>query len=370
MADLFDYLAWRGDLTLRQSTFNEIDGMILSRFAYVPFECFTQPLPKRFISIRDLSAQAMADTNLKVGEHWRQRDNELLPALAASGRFGALEVGFHGNVLDDVLQTQFSAVTVRLDEDLCAIVFRGTDSTVIGWKEDMNMSFRCPVPGQKLAADYVDRIWEKVGGRLILCGHSKGGNLAVYAGAFCGRDVQDKIDAVYNYDGPGFYDNIIDTDGYQAIRERIHTYVPQSSVVGMLMGHPEGHTVVHSTESGLSQHDIYSWEVLGAGFVALETVTGSSRFVDATIKDWTKDMTPEQFEGFVDTVYTVLTDTRMSTMHEMKENWMGAAWSMVKSVAGMDEKMRAAAYEALKMLAKSAGREAVEAGREAIGAGV
>ena len=367
---LFDYIAWRGDLTVQQSPFNEIDGMILARFAYVPFEHFSQPLPGRFIAIKEIAGPALADKKLTAEERWKLRDNELLPALAASGRFGDLEIGFHGSVLDEVMQTQFSAITVRLDEDLHAIVFRGTDNTVIGWKEDLNMSFLCPVPGQRMAAEYVDRIAPKVGGRLILCGHSKGGNLAVYAGAFCGEEAQERIDAVYNYDGPGFFDDVIDSEGYQRIRERIHTYVPQSSVVGMLLGHPEGHTVVHSTESGLSQHDIYSWEVLGAGFVALETVTGSSRFVDATIKDWTKDMTPEQFEGFVDTVYTVLTDTQMSTMHEMKENWMGAAWSMVKSVAGMDEKTRAAAYEALKMLAKSAGREAMEAGKEAIGAGV
>ena len=226
-----------------------------------------------------------------------------------------------------------------------------------------------PVPGQKMAAEYVDRVAPKVGGRLILCGHSKGGNLAVYAGAFCGEEAQERIDAVYNYDGPGFFDDVIDSAGYRRIRERIHTFVPQSSVVGMLLGHAEGHTVVHSTETGLSQHDVYSWEVLGHGFVALETVTGGSRFLDATIKEWTKDMTPEQFESFADTIYSVLTDTKMSTMHEMKENWMDTAVSFVRSVTGMDEKTRTAAYEALKLLAKSAGREAVEAGKEAIGVG-
>ncbi len=363
MADLFDYIAWRGDLTMGQSPFNEIDGMILSRFAYVPFEHFTQPLPKRFVPIRELAEPAMEDKKLREEERWKLRDIELLPAMAASARYGELELGFHGCVLDEVMQTQFSAVTVRLDEDLCAIVFRGTDNTVIGWKEDLNMSYLCPVPGQKMAAEYVQQVAAKVGGRLILCGHSKGGNLAVYAAAFCGRFVQERIDAVYNYDGPGFYDNVIDTDDYQRIMGRIHTYVPQFSVVGMLLGHPEDHTVVHSTESGLGQHDTYSWEVLGAGFVALETVTGGSRFVDATIKDWTGDMTPEQFETFADTIYSVLTDTKMETMHEMKENWMDTAWSFVKSVAGMDEKTRGAALEALKLLARSAGREA----REAIG---
>ncbi len=361
MADIFDYLTWRGDLTLGQCPLGEIDGMILARFAYVPFEYFAQPLPKRFIPIRELAGPAMADEALRAEERWKLQDERLLPALAESRRFGPLEVGFQRSVLDEVLQTQFSAVTVRLDEDLYAVLYRGTDNTVIGWREDMNMSYLCPVPGQKMAVEYINRVADKIGGRLIVCGHSKGGNLAVYASAFCREDVQKRIDAVYNYDGPGFYDNILQMDGYKAICGRIHTFVPQFSVVGMLLGHPEEHTVVHSTQSGLQQHDVYSWEVLGPRFVALDAVTGGSLFVNGTIKDWTADMTPEQFESFVDAVFSVLDDTNMQTMHQMRENWFATGVSFVRSIAGMDETVRAAALEALKLLARSAGREAVEA---------
>ena len=303
----------------------------------------------------------MADEELKAAERWRLRDGELLPALAASRRFGDLPIGFFGCKLDEVRQTQFAALTVELAEDLHVIVFRGTDNTVVGWKEDMNMSFRCPVPGQEMAVEYVRRVAGKTGGRLILCGHSKGGNLAVYAGAFCGEELQARIDAVYNYDGPGFYGDVLAAAGYERISGRIHTYVPQFSVVGMLLGHPEGHTVVHSANTGLMQHDVYSWEVQGPAFVCLETVTGGSQFVAGTVREWTGDMTPEQFEQFADVIYTVLTDTSFTTMHEMKENWFDTARSFVRSVTGMDDAARDAAMEALKLLARSAGREAKEA---------
>lgn len=361
MADIFDYFTWRGDLTLAQSPFNELDGVILARFAYIPFEYFSQPLPKRFISIRELAGPALADEALVREERWKLRDRELLAAMAESARFGALEAGFQGSVLDEVLQTQFSAITVRLDADLYAVLYRGTDNTVIGWKEDLNMSYLSPLPGQKVAADYLRRTAEKVDGRLILCGHSKGGNLAVYAAAFCGADVQARIDAVYNYDGPGFYDKILDTEGYRAVCGRIRTYVPQFSVVGMLLGHPEVHTVVHSTQTGLMQHDTYSWEVLGPRFAALDDVTGGSQFLDSTIKDWTADMSPEQFQVFADAIFQVLSSPNMDTMHEMRENWFSTAVSFVRSVADMDEQTRAAATEAIRLLARSAGREAVEA---------
>ncbi len=361
MTDLFDYLSWRGDLGFDQAPFQEIDGMILARFAYAPFEYLEQPMPAGFVNVRELAASAEADETLRTGDRWRLRDGELLPAMAASKRFGDLSVGFFGCKLDEVLQTQFAAITVQLSEGLYALVFRGTDNTVVGWKEDMNMSFRCPVPGQEMAVEYVRRVAEKVAGRLILCGHSKGGNLALYAGAFCGAEVQERIDAVYNYDGPGFYGDILEKDGYQSISGRVHTYVPQFSVVGMLLGHPEGHTVVHSDNTGLMQHDVYSWEVYGPSFVCLETVTGPSQFVAGTVREWTQDMAPEQFEQFADVIYTVLTDTNFSTMHEMKENWFDTAWSFIRSVAGMDDATRDAAAEALKLLARSAGREAKEA---------
>ena len=361
MSDKFDYLAWRGDLTLAQAPFNELDGVILARFAYVPFEYFARPLPRRFVTIRDMADEALADQALVRDERWKLRDRQLLQAMADSARFGPLEAGFQESLLDEVLQTQFSAICVRLDADLTAVLFRGTDNTVIGWKEDLNMSYLSPVPGQKLAAEYLRRAAEKLGGRLILCGHSKGGNLAVYAAAFCGADVQARIDAVYNYDGPGFYDSILDTEGYKAICGRIHTFVPQFSVVGMLLGHPESHTVVHSTETGLQQHDTYSWQMLGPRFAALEQVTGGSQFLDSTIKDWTADMTAEQFEVFVDAIYQVLSSPELDTMRQMRENWFSTGVSFLRSVADMDEQTRAAAAEAIKLLARSAGREAVEA---------
>ena len=186
----------------------------------------------------------------------------------------------------------------------------------------------------------------------------------MYAGAFCAPAVQERIDTVYNFDGPGFFDEILEREEYRRIAARIATFVPQSSVVGMLLNHPEGHTVVHSTEKGLSQHDLYSWQMVGPRFDSLETVTGGSRFVDSAIKDWIAGTTPEQFEQFTDTVYRFMTGTQMATVHEMKENWFDTAVSFVHTVAGMEDSTRTAALETLKLLAKSAAREVKEEAAE------
>lgn len=363
MADIFDYLAWRGDLTFEQSEFNEVDGVILAQFAYVPFEYFTPSLSEGFTSVRDMAPNALSDESLKEKKRWKQSDDQLLSTMAISSRFGGMGVGFPVSRLDEEMQTQFFAVTVKLSEELYYIAFRGTDNTLVGWKEDLNMSYLCPIPGQKMAVEYVRQIASVVDGRILLGGHSKGGNLAVYAGAFCDANIQERIDAIYNYDGPGFFDNVLQTEGYRRIYPRIHTYVPQFSIVGMLFGREEKYDIVHSTENGLQQHNLYSWEILGKQFVQLDTVTSGSRFLDSTIKDWTMNMTPEQFESFVEAIYTIFAETNAHTLRELKENWFDSARSIVHSMGGMDNKTRTAVTEVLRLLARSAGKEA----REAIG---
>ncbi len=360
MSTVFDYLAWRGDLTMDKDPLNEVDGMILSRFAYVPFEYFQNPLSAEFLPLKEIAAQAEQDEALRTQNRWMLQDREMLAALRESARFSCLQAGLEESVFATDSQTQFSAVTVKLDPGRYALCFRGTDNTLIGWKENLNMSFLCPVPAQKKAVEYVQRAAKAVPGRLILCGHSKGGNLAVYAASFCGSAVQERVDAVYNYDGPGFFDQVLQQEGFLRIQDRIRTYVPQFSVVGMLLGHPEGRTVVHSTQTGLMQHDTYSWQVQGASFCR-DTVTDGSLFVDATLKQWTADMSPAQFEKLVDAIYLVLSDTRMRTMQQMRDNWPETAARVVRSFTGMDEKTRDAVFEALKLLARSAGREAREA---------
>lgn len=360
MADMLGYLQWRGDLPMEADGLNEADCGVLARFAYIPFEYFAQPPEKGFVPVAELAAGALADERLDREERWKLRDRQLLAAMAESRRFGAMEAGLFFSRFDRQLQTQFSAITLRLAPDRYFIAFRGTDNTVVGWKEDLNMSFQCPIPGQETAVEYVRRAAEKLTGRLILGGHSKGGNLAVYAGAFCGEDIQERIESVWNFDGPGFFDQVLERPGYRLICPKIHTYVPQFSVVGMLLGRDESSTVVRSTESGLHQHDMYSWQMLGPRFVHMGTVTGGSRLVDSALKGWISQMTPEQFEQFADTIYSVMEDTNARTLHEMRENWFETAKSMVRSVSGMDESTRRAALESLKLLAINAGREVRE----------
>ncbi len=354
--NMLDYIAWRGDLPLTADGFNEADGAVLARFAYIPFEYFQTPPTDGLVTIRALAEQSLTDARLDRDGRWKLRDRELMAALGTSRRFGELEAGWYFNRFDHELQTQFSAITVKLSPEVYLLAFRGTDNTIVGWKEDLNMSYLCPIPGQKTAAAYARAVAERVNGRLLFCGHSKGGNFAVYAGAFCGEAVQARLDAIYNYDGPGFFDNILESPGYRAICGRVHTFIPQFSVVGMLLGRDDTSAVVHSAENGLHQHDMCSWEIRGPRFAKLGTVTGGSKFVDSALKGWIAAMTPEQFELFADTIYKIMEDTNAHTLHQMRENLGGTILSIVHSVGDMDEGTRRAVIECVKLLVINAGR--------------
>lgn len=355
MANLLDYMTWREDLTLAQSALNEIDGVILARAAYFPFDKIGMSGNTR-VSIGAAMAAFLLVPDIQDKVLFRE-DYHLIKRLGDSPRFRQMEIFGYENVFEAEKETQFSAVTVALGDGRYYVSFRGTDNTLVGWKENFNMSFETPVPAQLLAVEYLEKIAGRVKGRLVLGGHSKGGNLAVYAGAFCGVAIQDRVDAVYNFDGPGFVQKILDEPGYDRICGRVRTLVPQSSVVGMLLEHEEEYTIVHSTQSGLLQHDVYSWEAERERFVRLDTVTEGSYFVDATVKDWIASLDNAQREAFVDAVYTILKETNATTLREMGEHWFSSAMAILRSLRELDEPTRDMVKATLQALLRSAGGE-------------
>ena len=352
MKNLFDYLYWRGDLSLRFVQFQELDGAILARLAYLPLErLFPQGL-ERPLPLAEAGAQLLALPGL-AEQMTQPEDLHLLRVLLTGERFRHAELVGFSSLTDEESQTQFSALALRLRPDEVTVAFRGTDNTLVGWKEDFNMGFVCPVPGQTLAVQYLERLAVRYSGALRLCGHSKGGNLAVYAAAFCAPAVQERILGVYNYDGPGFDETVLFREGYRAVCARAHTFVPQSSVIGMLLGHEEAYTIVHSERVGLMQHDIYSWEVERDGFHHLETVTNSSRFIDYTIKAWIAGMDAQQRERFVDAIYGIMKETKAETLRDLNENRINSARHVLRSLRSLDEQTRSDVTHALSLLVRS-----------------
>ena len=305
MADIFDYLIWRGDLSFAQDPPNAVDALIFSGLTYVRYGPSVAEHPEVPVKLRS-AVEEFFDLPDYEGRILLKKDLELLRYAARSRRFGACELMFYRDVLQEEEQTQFAAVTFLLDDGSAFVAFRGTDTSMVGWQEDFNMSFMQVVPAQMMAVDYLRQVDVELWKPLRLGGHSKGGTLAVFAAARSSPVLQSRIPQVYNHDGPGFNEYLMGDVGYQAMVPKICTYVPQSSVIGMLLEHEEPYTVIRSKNLGLLQHDYYSWEVLGPGFIPVEEVTADSRFLSSTLKNWLADMKPQERSEVVDAMFGLL----------------------------------------------------------------
>ena len=305
MATMIEYLRWRGDLTFTQDPPNCVDALIFSTLSYVRYGGLVESHPEIPVSLCDAAeyffAQEGVENRVRV-----EKDLDLLRQAACSTRFGQAKIVMYRDTFIPEQETQFAAMTFLLDDGSAFLAFRGTDYTLVGWKEDFNMSFRQTVPAQLLAQQYVRDVAAEYSVPMRLAGHSKGGNLAVFAAARVGPILQKRILEVYNQDGPGFTDYMMGDPGYLAMVPRIRTYIPQSSVIGMLLEHEEPYTVVKSRTVSLLQHDPHSWEIMGRELVTVEEVSEDSRFLDAAIKTWFAQMTDQERGRLVDVLFTLL----------------------------------------------------------------
>lgn len=316
MSDMLEYLKWRGDILFSELPLNPVDALIFSTLCYIRFEGIVPEVPQRWITLKEAAEEFFAreehENLVRVPE-----DLELLHAAARSPRFSRVGLSFYQSVLVPAQETQFAAMTCYLEDGSAYLAFRGTDNSLVGWKEDFNMTFLESIPAQRMAQGYTQAFAAVSGAPMRLGGHSKGGNLAVYAAAKSDPTIQERIIEVYNQDGPGFTERMLLDPGYLAMVPKIRTYVPQSSVFGMMLEHEGDYTVVRSRETGLMQHDPHSWEVMGAGFITAEAVTESSHFVDRTLKSWLATMTIPERNEFVDTVFELLGTGETSQVNQV-----------------------------------------------------
>lgn len=319
MGNLFDYLSWRGDLTFDRSPFRPVDGLILSALAYVHFGALVPEGPDAPVPLGRAAEGYLSLPPARRGRCRCGDDLRLLRALAEAPRFARLGLCRQADRFVPREETQFAALTVLLEDGSAFLAFRGTDGTLVGWKEDFNLSFLDVVPAQLEAADYVQTFAAGFSGPLRLGGHSKGGNLAVAGAALAGMKARDQIRSVWSFDGPGLNAYLLARPGYSELLTRIRSFVPKSSVVGLLLAHEEPYTVVDSDQEGLFQHDPYSWQVQGPGFVRLEEVDPGSRLIDHTLKNWLAGLTNAQREAVVDTLYELLSSGDATTVKEALE---------------------------------------------------
>lgn len=331
MAKCLDYIAWRGDLPCSLRPVNEVDRLL---FSVIGKPDYTGIIPADEQTIRlDAAVEQYLGAHVnqtRLGLLGSPLLMAVLRSMAETERYKSIRLSAFVNKVLTEEEEQFSALTVHAPDGICYISFRGTDDTLVGWKENCGFALYESVPAQRDALAYLEQAAERCCGPLIVCGHSKGGNLAVYAACNASQAVQDRIVAVYSYDGPGFMDPFLETAGYLRMKNRIVTYVPQRSIVGMLMNTAGTQKVVCCEESGAAAHDVFQWNVDRAGMIPGGVVTAFSNRFHHAINETLELMTVEQRKELFDATFDILYSTGANTLSDFTEGTLKKSLELAK----------------------------------------
>ena len=307
MFTITDYVRWRGDIPFSVAPFNTVDALILCELTYFNFDNY---VPGAFDAEPVTVAKACeGDVLVPLPNYCTEEDLVMQELMKSSVRFGNIPIIGFRNEIDEERNMQFCAMTFLVDKKTNVVAFRGTDNSLVGWKENMDLAYHDVVPAQTEAVKYLKEAAAAVRGPIYVCGHSKGGNLAVYSSAFCPKKIKARIKQVYNFDGPGFNEVVIENEHFLDITDRVKTFVPQDSLIGLLLEHKEEYNVIHSLESnGFTQHDLSTWCVTPFDIVREEKITKSGENNRENISEWIASMTREEKEAFVKVLYELVDD--------------------------------------------------------------
>lgn len=337
--DVFDYIEWRGDLSFEQSPFNEVDALILSIFSYLDFSCLNRD--SLFFRYAIECINSMPDKQKFDGPGIIMKDVVLLAnAAAESKRYETMRVFQFADITNEDLEIQFAAVTFLLQDGTAFLSFRGTDNTIVGWKEDLNMCFINGIPSQLEAAKYAKLVAEKLNIPLRFGGHSKGGNLAIWACAHLTSAQKNNVIDVYSNDAPGFNESFLNAPYYLDIRDKIHSFVPESSIVGVLMEH-DTYTTIRSTAASLLQHNPFSWMINRTSFVYDTSRSFSGQQFEKVINSWIKAMSMEEREELVENLYNIITSSDAKTLEDFDKTKLRSFISMSQTFREMGLKKQA-----------------------------
>lgn len=333
MGNIMDYISWRGDLSFEQSQFNEVDNLILACFSYVNLDGISPVTKQKGIGLKKLTKEFMklhTMKELEADKSFIRLAPFMMMKMAKSVRFGKCVVRNYVNDIVTEAEQQFAAMEIVLEDGTSYVSFRGTDDTIIGWKEDFNLSTGV-VPAQKRAIEYLQKISEHTDGMLRVGGHSKGGNLAIYGSVMC-KSAHEKILEIYSNDGPGFSREFQELPEMKEMMPKIIRIIPEYSIIGTLLEHEKEPVIVASSSKGLLQHDGFSWEVQGPALVRRDSLNKTAlRFIEILHK-WIDGMDTEQKRLLIEDLFATLQASGYENLSEVQSGGLKSLAAMVKRV--------------------------------------
>lgn len=353
MANFIDYIRWRGDISFLEKGLNEVDALIFNEMVYMEFDQIVGGMDSEKEITLEEAYERYREKNYDQSSLSNDPRN-LVEKMVGSHRFQKIRLKYYVKETRREKEVQFAAVTICLGDESVYVAFRGTDNTLVGWREDFNLSFKAETTGQSAAVEYLKEVFEKInpGVRVYVGGHSKGGNLAVYASAFCGEKYRERIKEIYSNDGPGMNKKIADRKEYRTILPKVRLSIPESSLVGILFSNTDRKDIVKSDATGGSaQHNPYTWQVLGDHFVKVDAQSEQSIFLNGTLNEWLNQMDDGQKEEFTRTIFEILEASGASTLAEINSDRWVSYNAILKAAFKLDPESQKVVRESLKELA-------------------
>ncbi len=353
MNNIMDYLDWRGDIGFDQDGLNEVDNLIFSMVAYLNFDMIrgAQTIEEASKAYKDSKKRGTS----KESRDFIKKIERLLDKLAKTQRYRGVTISDYMYKYDHDNESQFCAMTFSLG-DWIYVAYRGTDESLVGFKEDFNMCFSAPVMAQKDAVAYLRQVLNKYRDQEVYTGgHSKGGNLAVYSHVGIDGEYRKRIVKIFNNDGPGFTEEILKTPAYRETAKKVIKLLPHGSVVGILMDDEEEYSIVKAKgDNGIVQHDGFNWDIKGTKFVKKDKFTDQSIRINQTLKLWLASLDREERNKFIDEFYgLIVKSTDASILGDISGKEIQSALAIVKNINSMDEESKKILVSAIKKLLKS-----------------
>ena len=333
--NIYNYLEYYGEFSFNDKPFNEVDNVIFSLLSYINLNYIVSTNKKNKITIKEVATRYFSHHSKKTDKYNILATKDavnLLDKLQDVPRFKDVLVYNYKYIGNE--SSQFSAITFEIKKNLCYIAFEGTDQLISGWKEDCKMAYEFPVEAHTYAIDYINHNFLFTTKKLIIGGHSKGGNLALVASMYCNNFIKRRILIVYSNDGQGLRKAQIESKEYKSIEDRFIHIIPQNSIVGLLLRHTNKNEVIYSNRLGLMAHMANTWEIEYDHFKR-EKLSKFSEILDTGVITWLDKYDDEKREKFVNSVFIILEENNIQSLIQLKQN-INLIFKILKSSKNMD----------------------------------
>lgn len=341
MQGIRQYIEKYGAYSFEELPVNEIDALIFSQLSYIDFKDIADGDSRVFLSdsaVKYYSKHSDEENESLIGINAKAL--KILTLCAKTNRFAFVELCNYVNYVNCEIDKQFSALCFVIDKVNVFVSFRGTDVTVTGVKESAMLSYMFPVPAQIEALHYFQESAMVFDGNVYVCGHSKGGNLAVFAVVNCSNSLKKHIAGVYEFDAPGFPEWFFDRYDYKQIEDRIFSFTPESSIIGRMLYHNKKPVIVESVNNGLKQHQVSSWVIENGEFATRDSYDKTSDYISDYVNDLIDYVGEDDLELFFNTLEYVAEEIDINDFYDLKRVDFRKISALIDTFLSSDEKQR------------------------------